>query len=344
MGVVAWFLIAAYTLLAAAAGAALTVVVERQARRAAILDHPNERSLHAQPVPRGGGVAFVAVCVVGWSSLVVTGTLSARTGAGLAVPLAMLALLGWQDDRHTLAIGVRLAAQAVAAAVAIGLVGVLDPLGVGELGAMIGVVAAMLTGVWILWMVNLYNFMDGIDGIAAIQAVVASACLGAWFLIESDPGLALVCFVLSGAVGGFLYFNWCPARIFMGDAGSLFLGGFFAIVAILGSARHAIPIDAFVILLGLFIADASLTLARRMRNGERWWLPHRSHYYQRAVQTGLSHARVSTVALVLAVVLAVIATARATALVRGWWCAALAGLCLAGAGGWVRRREASAAA
>ncbi|MCL4531977.1 MAG: glycosyl transferase family 4, partial [Actinobacteria bacterium] len=146
-------------------------------------------------------------------------------------------------------------------------------------------------------MTNAYNFMDGIDGIAGSQAVVAAGTAASMAFWQGEFGFALFAAVLAGGVAGFLLHNWPPARIFMGDVGSAFLGYTFAGLAVLSGngSGGGLPFAVWLILLGPFLFDSALTLVLRIARGERWYEPHRQHLYQRLVRQGWSHLAVTSV-------------------------------------------------
>ena len=305
-------------------------------RRAAVLDHPNERSLHAAPTPRGGGIALVGAILLAWLALIVAGAVAPR----LLVVLfgaALLAAISWIDDLRGLSPGTRLLAQLVA--VTIGMLSLMPAGPVFQFWLMPGLDAVAVGLMW-LWFVNLFNFMDGIDGLAGSEAAAIGiglmlfATLGA----GSDPGLAALAATAGAAALGFLVWNWAPARIFLGDVGSVPLGyllGFLLLdVAARGSWKIALILPLY------FLADATITLFRRLLGGERVWQAHRQHFYQRAVQRGLGHGDV--LRRVIAADLILIGCGWASE--NGWGIPALgaaavvvAVLLLSLAGGWRRR-------
>ena len=285
-------------LLAATLGAGLVAGIGTGAlipllRGAAVLDRPNERSLHEAPVPRGGGIAVIAAIAFAWLGLVLTG----RAGPSLLVVLLgalLLARVSWRDDVAGLSPALRLAVQAVAVAAALGT------------AALIGFGALSLTQGWLpqwldtavtallwLWFINLFNFMDGIDGLAGSEAATIALGLAAFAAtgVGEEPLLVLLAAPVAAAAIGFLLWNWPPARIFLGDVGSVPLGyllGFLLLsLAWSGYWRIALILPLY------FLADATITLGRRLARGERVWQPHRRHFYQRAVQRGLSHREVT---------------------------------------------------
>jgi Fuc2NAc and GlcNAc transferase len=272
-----------------------------------LLDIPNARSSHSTPTPRGGGLSIVVVMLL--SAL--AGTELYPDQSGLCYLLALTgfayAVLGWLDDHFDLSSLVRFVVQIL---LACGAVGWLMTAGGMALPWHVPTYQLLPVAVlWVVWMANLYNFMDGIDGIAAIEALVLSATSAAWFGAAGADGLMLIALAMAGSSLGFLGWNWSPARIFMGDAGSVALGALFAMIALIGSSRYAIPVAAFIILYAVFLVDTTLTLLKRIVRGEKWWQAHRSHYYQRAVQSGWSHGQVSGAVLIINIVLAGLATA-----------------------------------
>ena len=248
--------------------------------RRRIVDVPNHRSSHERPTPRGGGIGLLlgALPAVGVFALVTSRPLP---WLALVAGATLLAAVSWRDDLGHVAARWRLLAQAVA--VGLGLA-VLEggPVFQGLIPAWLDPIAAGLA--WI-WFVNLTNFMDGIDGITGIEAV--SVGLGL-VLLDST---ALPAAFLAAAALGFLRWNWHPASLFMGDVGSVplgyLLGGLLLMLAKDGLWAPAL------ILPGYYLADATWTLGRRLLDGRRVWEAHREHFYQRAVQRGWSHARVS---------------------------------------------------
>lgn len=284
-------------------------------RREAVLDLPNERSSHVVPTPRGGGIAVIATIAVSWVGLAGLGLTEPKH---LAVVAGMvgLAAVSWIDDLRGLSPGLRLLAQL--GAVAAGFWALPDGLVFqGVLPPAFDVVATAL--LWV-WFANLFNFMDGIDGIAGSEAAAIGLGLGLLTMFGEGRDLAIAgpAVAVAYAALGFLVWNWAPARIFLGDVGSVPLGyalGFLLYqLALRGEWQAALILPAY------FLADATLTLLRRLLRGERVWRAHREHFYQRAVQRGLGHDAV--VQYVAAADLVLIGCAWAAA--RGWGFAALA--------------------
>ncbi len=282
-------------------------------RRRNLLDHPNERSSHVVPTARGGGIAPVGTVLLAWAALGLAGR---APPAIIAIVLGTL-LLGvvcWCDDLRGLSAATRLAAQA--GAVAIGLAAIPHNLLPHWFGP-----AASLAAVGVLWIwwINLFNFMDGIDGLAGSEAAAIGGGILAVAALAGgiDPAAALLAAAVLGAALGFLIWNWAPARVFLGDVGSAPLGYLTGFLLIVAAARGCWMVALILPL--YFLADATVTLARRLLRGERIWQAHRQHYYQQAVRGGLSHAAV--VKRVIAADALLIGCGSAAA--NGWGAAAL---------------------
>jgi glycosyltransferase WbpL len=279
---------------AAIAAGLLTGLIRARAVRRGVLDMPNERSSHSTATPRGGGAAIVLVVnaaslVLQWLGALPRGLCAVLLGGGLAV-----ALVGFLDDRRTLLPGVRFAVHLGAAAWALWCLGGLPPLRFGAEVVPLGWPGQALALVGIVWVLNLFNFMDGIDGIAAAEAVFVSLAGGLLgLLVGTAQGVPAIAWIFGAACAGFLFWNWPPARIFMGDVGSGYLGYLIAVFAL--AASHADPAAVWVwlILGGVFFADATVTLVRRGARGERVHEAHRSHAYQRLARRWSSHRRVT---------------------------------------------------
>ncbi len=285
----------------------LTSVVRRYALGRSIVDRPNSRSSHTVPTPRGGGAAIAVSWFLALGWLVVSGLLDTWVGLALLAGGGVIALIGWLDDRRHLSAGIRAGVHLAAAAWAVWCLGGLPFLDAGMGIVPLGWLGGALAVVGIAWLTNLYNFMDGIDGLAAGEAVSVGLVGGGLLAFAGADGMALAVFSLAAAAGGFLVFNWPPAKIFMGDVGSGLLGYAFGVLALASERADAVPLIVWMILLAVFIVDATATLIRRVVNGERWFEAHRSHAYQRAVQAGYSHRDVTVAVMGLNALLAVAA-------------------------------------
>lgn len=270
----------------------------RFARALGLLDVPGERSSHTEPTPRGGGIGLVLVILGGIAALYQLGRIDGRVALALLGGGALVAVVGWLDDMSGLPARIRFTAHALAAIWAVYWLGGMPDLawGAGEL--QLGPAGAVIAVLAIVWGTNFFNFMDGIDGLAAGEAA-SVGLVGAVLLADRQPGLAGAAVILAGAAAGFLPWNWQRARIFMGDVGSGFLGFTLATLALACENAGAMPALAWLLLVGVFFADATITLFRRLLRRERWYAAHRTHAYQRAVQAGWSHGWVTSTVLLL---------------------------------------------
>jgi UDP-N-acetylmuramyl pentapeptide phosphotransferase/UDP-N-acetylglucosamine-1-phosphate transferase len=297
-------------------------VVRRVALRRAMFDEVNERSLHTVPTPRLGGVAIVIVAltasILAWHS----GTPEVHV---LVAVCGAIGLVGLRDDVRPMSAAVRIAIQIAVSLAFLQLVG--TPAFLVARGLPLPVPTSAVTALLVVWMVavlNIYNFMDGMDGLAAFQTVTASAALAVMF--SGSSSLSYFALVLGASAFGFLVHNFPPARIFMGDAGSTFIGMSFAALAVLGM-HHEVPITESALPLAPFLLDGTFTIVRRALRKEKIWKAHRTHLYQRAVQSGVGHRQVLLVYVAWLSVSAggaVLASQGTAALGLAWIAAALA--------------------
>jgi UDP-N-acetylmuramyl pentapeptide phosphotransferase/UDP-N-acetylglucosamine-1-phosphate transferase len=272
-----------------------------------ILAIPNERSSHTEPVPHGGGVIIVLISLIAYVciSMYIPGTFSWGYFSGAL----LIALVSFLDDLYAIPFPWRLLVHSIAAILLI--IDVDTWHGITMLGRIsLGNFGYVLTFIWIVWMVNSYNFMDGIDGLAGLQAVIAG--LG-WLVLSYMLGMPAT-FIYSGVIAsaslGFLIHNWSPAKIFMGDVGSAFLGFTFACLPMLSREKvirfpDLLPIAA-VLFVWFFLFDSIVTLLRRVFRGDKFWQAHREHLFQRLVSSGLSHRQVTLFYGLLALLLCTI--------------------------------------
>jgi len=268
----------------------------RWSLRRKLLDVPNERSSHQNPTPRGGGIVIVAVSLVSYAiytSFITHNFQWSYFGAAI-----LIAFISWLDDLFSISFVWRFLIHCIAALLIVSDLGFFQIIYLPYFGQIdFGIGGAILTFLWIIWLTNAYNFMDGIDGLAGLQAIMAG--LG-WFFIGRILGLTDISFyggILAFSSLGFLQRNWHPAKIFMGDVGSAFLGFTFAVLPFLEPKITSKDAAAFplisILLVWLFVFDTVLTFVRRFVKREKVWEAHRSHIYQRLVISGLSHIRVS---------------------------------------------------
>ncbi len=277
----------------------LTLYLRRYALKYSLLDLPNHRSSHTLPTPRGGGLAIVVVFVVATIALAFLAGLEERALWAVLGGGVMVAAISYWDDHGHVPARWRFAVHLLAAAWAVAWLGGVAPLNFGWFTVEPGWLGGVAMTLLIVWLLNLYNFMDGIDGIAAGEAVSVAFAMALISLFQGDSVTALWLAFLAAAAAGFLVWNWPPAKIFMGDVGSGFLGFVFAALALYCHNRGVVTIWAWLIILGVFIVDASLTLARRILAGEKWYQAHRSHAYQWASRQLGSHKAVSGAVLAI---------------------------------------------
>ncbi|TDF81206.1 glycosyltransferase family 4 protein [Pseudomonas sp. H9] len=258
----------------------LTWILRRYALARSIIDVPNARSSHSVPTPRGGGVAIVLSFLAVLPLLAHSGFLLWAPTWGMLGAGAGIALLGFLDDHGHIAARWRLLGHFLASIWALYWLGGLPGLPVFGYQIEFGRFGQIFTLFYLVWLLNLYNFMDGIDGIASIEALCV--CFGASLLywLNGFDALIIAPMVLAMAVAGFLFWNFPPARIFMGDAGSGFLGIMLGLLSLQAAWASPDLFWAWLILLGAFIVDATLTLVRRLLRGDRVYEAHRSHAYQ----------------------------------------------------------------
>ncbi|HEY1504730.1 MAG TPA: glycosyltransferase family 4 protein [Stellaceae bacterium] len=265
----------------------LSGIARNWLRRRAILDHPGERTSHENATPRGGGIALVPVVLFAWMMLTLAGLAPGAT-FGITALAAALALVSWYDDLDELAFGWRLAAHLLAAA--LGTTYLLGPAPVfqGLLPPLADRIVVVL--LW-TWFINLYNFMDGIDGITCVETItIGVGIVLVAHLAGDDAHVTAAALALVAGALGFLRWNWPRAGIFLGDVGSVPLGFMTGWpLLLLATQGHWAPA---LILALYYLADATVTLLRRLLRGERIWQAHRSHFYQRALAADNDHGAV----------------------------------------------------
>lgn len=278
---------------------AVTSVVRGYARRR-LLDLPNARSSHRIPTPRGGGLGIVAAFSLAAIGLYLQGRLPGALLLALAGSLPVAAI-GFLDDHGHVPARWRLLAQIAAAGWSLYWIEGSRPLEFSGTAIPLGGLGYLLGGFLLVWLVNLFNFMDGIDGIAGVEVIFVAGTAAMLLLLQadggSDAGTALA--VLAAATAGFLLWNWPPAQIFMGDVGSGFVGFLVGLLAGWTIASGRLSLTVWLILVGVFFVDATVTLLRRMTGGQRWYQAHRSHAYQHAAERWGSHRRVTLAVLAI---------------------------------------------
>jgi Fuc2NAc and GlcNAc transferase len=271
----------------------LTAALRKYAISRNLMDLPNARSSHVIATPRGGGAAIVLAFILSMVFLYVEGLISskvffANAGAGVAI-----ALIGFMDDHGHIAARWRLLGHFAAASWLLGWVGGLPAIELFGDHVDLGWAGHVLSVFYLVWLLNLYNFMDGIDGIASVEAICA--CMGACLLYWLAGAESMIWgpLLLAASVAGFLYWNFPPAKIFMGDAGSGFLGIMLGGLSLQAAWVNPSMLWGWFILLGVFIVDATFTLLRRLLRGDKVYEAHRSHAYQFASRRFGNHLPVT---------------------------------------------------
>jgi UDP-N-acetylmuramyl pentapeptide phosphotransferase/UDP-N-acetylglucosamine-1-phosphate transferase len=279
-------------LLSLVVSAVMTWRLSRPKSKLYLLDYPNERSLHERPTPRTGGIAIV--CSILFSGTIMA--VSVDTGSTLLLwsgfSTLLLGATSFIDDRFGLPFGYRLAVHVIVAAALVFGGFVIENFALpGLQWSLPRALAVAITLLYVAWMVNLYNFMDGMDGFAGGMALIGFGTFAVFGFLAGHYVFAGLNLIVACAAAGFLLFNFPPARIFMGDTGSSCLGLLAAAFSIWGAQQNVFPFWGALLVFSPFIVDATVTLARRLVRGERVWLAHRTHYYQRLVQLGWGHRR-----------------------------------------------------
>lgn len=271
----------------------MTAALRRYALARSLLDIPNARSSHSLPTPRGGGLSFVfafllALVALGFASIIAMGPLLGLLGAG-----GLVALIGFMDDHGHIAARWRLLCHFLAAGWGLYWLGGMPPIVAFGLTLNTHWLAVIFGLLYLVWLLNLYNFMDGIDGLASIEAICVSVGGSLLYVVTGHTDACLLPLLLAVTVAGFLYWNFPPARIFMGDAGSGFLGIVLGLMALQAGWINPLLFWGWLILLGVFVVDATYTLVRRLLRGDKVYEAHRSHAYQYASRRHGSHRPVS---------------------------------------------------
>lgn len=298
----------------------LTGLVRRYARRVNLFDVPNQRSSHEVATPTGGGLSIVVVFLGAVIGFYFFGHLPTDVFSSLLVGGVLVAGIGFVDDHKHMPALWRFMTQILAATFAVAVLGGMPEVQLGDTFTDLGFAGDVMALVFTVWLINLYNFMDGIDGIAAVEAV---CIVGSALVISSvaDSGFITTLFVVFMATAvGFLVWNWPPAKIFMGDVGSGFVGFVLAMFAVISSSLGILPIWCWLILAGVFVVDSTITLVTRVVNGEEWYSAHNSHAYQQASRRLKGHRPVTLAVLSINLLwllpLAWFAAARPE---FGWW-------------------------
>ena len=258
-----------------------------------IVANPNERTLHVGAIPRGGGIVFAGV----WLAFLGMSFFNGQIGQGdflaLFVGGAVLAILGIVDDVTDLKALLKFVTQIVAVIWGLYWVGGMPDLALSSTRIDLGWPGLLFGVLAMLWAINLYNFMDGIDGMAGSGAVFISGSMGAFLFFAGSVQFATLCFLLAAVCAAFVWFNWPPAKLFMGDAGSGFLGYIFGILIVATVRDEPTLLWVWLITMGYFLTDTTTTLLLRIRYVKQFYATHRFHAYQSLARRTGDHSRVT---------------------------------------------------
>ena len=292
---------------------------------AKLFDTPNERSSHHYPTPRGGGLAVVPVVLGAWILIGYFFNGATQEVFGVVGLAVVLAAISWLDDVRGVPVLLRLIVQTIIVLGALYVMRDRAPYFGGWLSPDLDILAAGL--LWV-WFINLYNFMDGIDGITGVEtACIGLGVMAVAFAVGLGDGITMYAGTIAAAALGFLWWNWQPARLFLGDVGSVPLGFLTGWLLLMLMAKGQLAAAAILPL--YYLADSTITLLRRIAKGEKFWRPHRSHFYQRATEWRLNHRQASIAILIaglLLVVLAIVASTGRTVPALGGAAVVVAGL------------------
>lgn len=280
------------------AAALLTGLMIRVAGQLQLVDVPVARSSHSTPKPRGGGLAIVLLFLLVASHFFSAGLITVHQYMALLAG-GMVALVGLLDDIRQLDARWRMPPQFLAACWVIWWLGEIPAINIAGWELETQWLLRILALLALVWLLNLYNFMDGIDGLAASELVFVTAMSLLLAMNSGDSVVALLSATLLTAGAGFLVWNWPPAKIFMGDVGSGFTGFCLGMLALFSMQQSSMTVWTWVILLAVFIVDATTTLLRRAWRGDKWYEGHATHAYQHAARRYKSHARVTITVLVI---------------------------------------------
>jgi len=286
------------------ASAFITRQLVMNSHRFSQMDIPNERSSHFTPTPRGGGLSFVATSIVGFLLLTLNSTIDRADLLALCCAGIIVAIAGHLDDRQKISgATIRLGFHALGAIILIVGIGFPSQISLFDRTIDTGIIGSILGVLYLVWLLNLFNFMDGTDGIAAIEAIfvcIAGAILN--YHVLSDINFSAPSIILATSTFGFLLYNWSPAKIFMGDVGSGYLGMVIGGLSLMAAKQQHELLWVWIILLAVFVSDATVTLIRRLLRKQKPHVAHRSHAYQHLAIRFNSHSKVALIVLSINVV------------------------------------------
>ncbi len=280
-----------------------TGLLRKYALSRAIIDIPNERSSHTAPTPRGGGAAIACFILLTATYCFFSDLITLNILLALDLGVIIVAITGWVDDHKHIPAFIRAILYGIASALSIYYLDIEFNIFPNSSGLMLKYSLVVMSVIMIVWLINLYNFMDGTDGFSAIQAISTSMMSSLLFYVAGQEAMFIISMVVAVSTSGFLYWNWPPAKIFMGDVGSCVLGFSFGVLAIVGEMTNSISLSVWFVLLSVFICDASFTLILRIVRHEKWYEAHKSHAYQRLISLGVSHKKLAVIFIAINIML-----------------------------------------
>ena len=271
----------------------LTRLIYGYALKKRLIDEPNIRGSHNRPTPRAGGLSIAVLFLASIGVFAITGKMPQAPFLALFVGGLMVAGIGFLDDHGHVLPRWRILVHFIAAAWALWWIGGLPQVQLGATIWQAGWIGHLLALLFVVWLLNLFNFMDGIDGVAGVETITVSAGAALILLDDGNLNIPLWLGVLAAATAGFLIWNWPPAKLFMGDSGSGFLGFVFGVLVIYTANVGLLSPWIWAILLAVFVCDSTFTLIRRVGRREKWYAAHRSHGYQRLALHLHSHLKVT---------------------------------------------------
>lgn len=281
----------------------LTGFICRVSSKGGFYDIPNERSSHHKPTPKGGGITIVLTILICILLLYFNSYMDLNLFVSLFVGITIISVTGFIDDYKNLSVLIRAIIYFMTSVFSLTLIGGFSSISIDSHFINLGWFGSFLGVIFIVWMTNLYNFMDGTDGFAGVQTIFVS--LFSIFLLYFSPNLSicLILICLASSTMGFLYWNWPPAKIFMGDVGSCTIGFLFGLLAIYSDKQGIISFAVWLIMLSPFFGDATFTLIRRMVKREKWYRAHNSHAYQKIYQLGVSHHKLAVCLIITHIII-----------------------------------------
>ena len=272
------------------------------------LDKPTDRGSHQQAVPHIGGVVMMLMLFTITILLAVYGYLTWNSAAIWLLIITLLGLVGFIDDIKDLSRRSRFAAQIIVAVAAVGYFGGINSMHLGIVKIELSLISYLIGFIWVLGFINMYNFMDGINGIAGFQALIAGLFFAVWLSHFQLTGESMLFLAVAAVACGFLYWNFSPAKVFMGDSGSTMLGGLFAVISLQLHNEFELSMIFPVLLFIWFLTDSIFTFMKRLIRGERVWQAHRQHIYQQMAPNPSDHTKVSGIISLITLIIALIVT------------------------------------